>query len=108
MEPVAIPKSIDEPIHILLWSADEMVPFMVCMLTGMLIDHFIPALAVGALLWWAAVPLRLSARHRRALPVIGVLIAAQSLCLYSAVARLPVALAPMATLSAANSLSTLM
>lgn len=49
MEPVAIPQSIDEPIHILLWSADEMVPFMVCMLTGMLIDHFMPALAVGAL-----------------------------------------------------------
>ena len=49
MEPVAIPKTIDDPIHILLWSADEMVPFMVCMLTGMLIDHFIPALAVGAL-----------------------------------------------------------
>lgn len=41
MEPVAIPKTIDDPIHILLWSADEMVPFMVCMLTGMLIDQFI-------------------------------------------------------------------
>ena len=47
MEPVAIPKTIDDPIHILLWSADEIVPFMVCMLTGMLIDHFIPALALG-------------------------------------------------------------
>ena len=47
MEPVAIPQSIDDPIHILLWSADEIVPFMVCMLTGMLIDHFISALAIG-------------------------------------------------------------
>ena len=47
MEPVAIPRSIDDPIHILLWSADEIVPFMVCILTGMLIDHFIPALAIG-------------------------------------------------------------
>ena len=47
MEPVAIPKTIDDPLHILLWSADEIVPFMVCMLTGMLIDQFIPSLAVG-------------------------------------------------------------
>lgn len=47
MEPVAIPQSIDDPIHILLWSADEIVPFMVSMLTGMLIDQFIPALAIG-------------------------------------------------------------
>ncbi len=49
MEPVAIPKTIDDPIHFLLWSADEIVPFMVCMLTGMLIDQFIPALAIGAI-----------------------------------------------------------
>ena len=49
MEPVAIPKTIDDPIHLLLWSADEIVPFMVCMLTGMLIDQFIPALAIGVI-----------------------------------------------------------
>ncbi len=49
MEPVAIPKTIDDPIHILLWSADEIVPFMVCMLTGILIDQFIPALAIGVI-----------------------------------------------------------
>ena len=49
MEPVAIPKTIDDPIHLLLWSADEIVPFMVCMLTGMLIDQFIPALALGVI-----------------------------------------------------------
>jgi conjugal transfer pilus assembly protein TraL len=49
MEPVAIPKTIDDPIHLLRWSADEIVPFMVCMLTGMLIDQFIPALAIGAI-----------------------------------------------------------
>jgi drug/metabolite transporter (DMT)-like permease len=42
------------------------------------------------------VPLDLKPRHRRVLPVIGVLVAAQSLCLYSAVARLPVALALLA------------
>ncbi|MFZ2171960.1 MAG: type IV conjugative transfer system protein TraL [Methylococcaceae bacterium] len=49
MEPVAIPKTIDDPIHLLLWSADEIVPFMVCMFTGMLIDQFIPALAIGVI-----------------------------------------------------------
>jgi conjugal transfer pilus assembly protein TraL len=49
MEPVAIPKTIDDLIHLLLWSADEIVPFMVCMLSGMLIDQFIPALALEAI-----------------------------------------------------------
>jgi drug/metabolite transporter (DMT)-like permease len=42
------------------------------------------------------VPLTFTARHRRALPAIGLLIGIQSLCLYSAVARLPVALALLA------------
>ena len=51
------------------------------------------ALVVGALLLVRRVPLALTARQRKALPLIGVLIAIQSLCLYSAVARLPVALA---------------
>ena len=51
------------------------------------------ALVVGALLLMQRVPLALTARQRKALPLIGVLIAIQSLCLYSAVARLPVALA---------------
>ena len=56
----------------------------------------ITALVVGMLLVVQKVPVRLSAKHRRALPAIGVLIAVQSLCLYSAVARLPVALALLA------------
>ena len=42
------------------------------------------------------VPLSLKARHRRYLPIIGVLIGVQSLCLYSSVARLPVVLALLA------------
>ncbi|MFT3666799.1 DMT family transporter [Piscinibacter sp.] len=54
------------------------------------------ALVVGALIAAQRVPLALTARHRRALPAIGALIAVQSLCLYSAVARLPVALALLA------------
>lgn len=50
-------------------------------------------LAVGVLLWLQRVPLQLTARQRWVLPFIGVLLGVQSLCLYAAVARLPVALA---------------
>ncbi len=56
----------------------------------------ITALVVSALVLFYRVPLRLSPRHRRALPAIGLLVGVQSLCLYSAVARLPVALALLA------------
>ncbi len=56
----------------------------------------VTALVVGLLLVVYRVPVQLSVRHRKALPAIGVLVAIQSLCLYSAVARLPVALALLA------------
>ena len=56
----------------------------------------ITALVVGLLLVRYRVPVRLKAGHKRALPVIGLLIGAQSLFLYSSVARLPVALALLA------------
>jgi len=56
----------------------------------------VTACVVGLLLLARRVPVRLTARHRRVLPLIGLLIGAQSLCLYSAVARLPVALALLA------------
>ncbi len=58
----------------------------------------VTALVVGAILWLNRVPLPLplQPRHRRALPAMGLLIGVQSLCLYSAVARLPVALALLA------------
>lgn len=51
------------------------------------------ALAVGALVWHQRVPLALATREWRGLLGIGGLIGVQSLLLYSAVARLPVALA---------------
>lgn len=54
------------------------------------------AVVVSALVFVLKVPMRLTRRHWRALPAIGLLIAVQSLCLYSAVARLPVALALLA------------
>ena len=53
----------------------------------------ITALVVLLILWRQQVSWRLSARHKRFLPLIGALIAVQSVCLYSSVARLPVALA---------------
>jgi drug/metabolite transporter (DMT)-like permease len=56
----------------------------------------ITALVVSLLVVLQRVPVRLSARHRRALPGIGLLVGVQSLCLYAAVARLPVALALLA------------
>ena len=64
--------------------------------TAVAVRSSVTAAVVGALLLVQAVPLRLTARHRRALPAMGLLIGVQSLCLYSAVARLPVALALLA------------
>ena len=56
----------------------------------------ITALVVAVICWQQRVPLALQARHRWSLPAIGGLIALQSFCLYSSVARLPVALALLA------------
>jgi len=56
----------------------------------------ITAIVVGLLQLVQGVPVRLTARHKRALPAIGLLVGIQSLSLYSAVARLPVALALLA------------
>lgn len=53
----------------------------------------VTALVVLLILWRQRVSWRLNARHKRFLPAIGALIAVQSVCLYSSVARLPVALA---------------
>jgi len=52
------------------------------------------ALVVSLLVWsQRASAMRWSARHKRFMPLIGVLLGLQSACLYSAVARLPVGLA---------------
>ena len=54
------------------------------------------ALVVGALIVVQHVPVVLTPRQRRFLPAIGVIVGVQSVCLYSSVARLPVALALLA------------
>ena len=64
--------------------------------TAVMVRSGVTALVVGALVLATGVPLQLSPRQRKALPAIGLLVAVQSLCLYSAVARLPVALALLA------------
>ena len=64
--------------------------------TAVVVRSAVTALVVGGLLLIARVPLLTTARHKRFLLVIGLLIGVQSLCLYSAVARLPVALALLA------------
>ena len=64
--------------------------------TAVVFRSFVTALVVSGLLIVQHVPLRTSPRHKRFLLIIGLLIGVQSLCLYSAVARLPVALALLA------------
>ena len=57
------------------------------------VRSLLTALVVGALVWLQGVPRAVQPRERGFLLLIGVLVAVQSLCLYAAVARLPVALA---------------
>jgi drug/metabolite transporter (DMT)-like permease len=64
--------------------------------TAVVFRSGITACVVFALVWMQGVRITFTARHRLVLPAIGLLIGVQSLCLYSAVARLPVALALLA------------
>lgn len=64
--------------------------------TAVVVRSVVTSLVIAVILGLQGVPLRFTARHRKMLPVIGVLISVQSLTLYSAVARLPVALALLA------------
>jgi drug/metabolite transporter (DMT)-like permease len=64
--------------------------------TAVVFRSGITALVIVALLSLQRVRVRFSARHKRMLLVIGLLIGIQSLCLYSSVVRLPVALALLA------------
>jgi drug/metabolite transporter (DMT)-like permease len=64
--------------------------------TAVAVRSTVTALVVGALVVGQRVPVVLTARQRRFLPAIGLAVGVQSVCLYSAVARLPVALALLA------------
>lgn len=65
-------------------------------MTAVAVRSSVTGLVTGALLWAQGVALRPGRRQWRALLGIGLLIGVQSLALYSAVARLPVALALLA------------
>jgi drug/metabolite transporter (DMT)-like permease len=64
--------------------------------TAVAVRSVVTAIVVSLLVMIQGVPLAINTRHKRFLPAIGLLIGVQSLCLYSAVARLPVALALLA------------
>lgn len=64
--------------------------------TAVVVRSTVTALVVGTLLLMSPIAVRLQRRQRLGLVAIGSLIAVQSVCLYSAVARLPVALALLA------------
>jgi drug/metabolite transporter (DMT)-like permease len=64
--------------------------------TAVTFRSLVTASVVALILWQQKVALRFTPRQQRYLPLIGVLIAVQSVCLYSSVARLPVALALLA------------
>jgi len=56
----------------------------------------VTAMVVGLILWQQKVQIQIQPHHKKYLPLIGLIIAVQSVCLYSSVARLPVALALLA------------
>jgi drug/metabolite transporter (DMT)-like permease len=64
--------------------------------TAVVFRSVVTALVLVLLLRLQRARPRFTARHRRMLPAIGLLVGIQSLCLYSSVARLPVALALLA------------
>jgi drug/metabolite transporter (DMT)-like permease len=64
--------------------------------TAVLFRSGVTAVVLAVIIAMQRVPLKFTARHGWALPFIGLLIGVQSLLLYSAVARLPVALALLA------------
>lgn len=64
--------------------------------TAVMARSLITAAVVGVIVALLRVRQSFTPRHRRMLPVIGLLIGIQSYCLYSSVARLPVALALLA------------
>lgn len=61
--------------------------------TAVVFRSTVTAVVVALILWQQKVSFQLSRRQQKNLLVIGALIAVQSVCLYSSVARLPVALA---------------
>lgn len=49
MKQVIIPKRIDEPPHLLLWRMDDILPFMVSLIIGILTQKLMICLVCGVL-----------------------------------------------------------
>ena len=64
--------------------------------TAVSVRSAVTAIVVGLILWQQKVQIQIQTQHQKYLLIIGGLIAVQSVCLYSSVARLPVALALLA------------
>jgi drug/metabolite transporter (DMT)-like permease len=64
--------------------------------TAVAVRSLATAAVVAVIVFANRLPLVLSPRQRRVMPLIGVLVSIQSFCLYSAVARIPVGLALLA------------
>lgn len=50
MEPIYIPSKIDDPPQLIMWSIDELMPTMVGLLLGIMIDQQIICVTVGYLI----------------------------------------------------------
>ena len=64
--------------------------------TAVAVRSLATAVVVAVIVALYRVPLTLTPRHRKMMPLIALLVGVQSLCLYSAVARIPVGLALLA------------
>lgn len=47
MQPTLIPTHVDDPQHLLLWSADEVVPIVLGLVFGMIIQKALICLLIG-------------------------------------------------------------
>lgn len=47
MQPTYIPTHVDDPQHLLLWSADEVVPIVLGLVFGMIIQKALICLCAG-------------------------------------------------------------
>lgn len=47
MEAVKIPRRIDEPPNLLLWTLDEFIPPIVGLLFGLMVNHALPCMFLG-------------------------------------------------------------
>jgi len=64
--------------------------------TAVVVRSLVTAVVVSLIVYFQGVPIRLTVKHKKVLPVIGLLVTIQSLTIYSSVALLPVSLALLA------------